>query len=179
MLKTDNTLLLVIDVQEKLFRVMPDKEALAASITKLIRGCRLLEVPVIVTEQNPAGIGPTISDLDADLSQSTRLIKYAFSCCAEEEFLQSLERTGRKQIIICGIESHICVYQTAMDLLKRGYEVYVVSDGVSSRTAENRSLALRRLEREGVKLTGVEMTLFELLRTSKSEQFKAVSSLIK
>jgi nicotinamidase-related amidase len=179
MLKTENTLLLVIDVQEKLFRVMHGKEALLINLSKLIRGCRLLGIPALVTEQNPAGLGPTIPEIAALLPDAAKALKFSFSCCAETGFIDQLKATGRRQILVCGIESHVCVYQTASDLLAAGYEVQVVSDGVSSRTPQNKELALRRLASEGAKLTGVEMALFELLRTAKAEQFKAVSALIK
>ncbi len=179
MLKIEDSLLLVIDVQEKLFRVIHDKESLLSNLQKLIKGCRLLGVPAVITEQNPAGLGPTVTGIETLVPEAIKAIKFSFSCCAETGFLDRLKAAGRRQILICGIESHICVYQTASDLLAAGYEVQIVSDGVSSRTPENKELALRRLEAEGAKLTGVEMALFELLRTAKAEEFKAVSAIIK
>ncbi|AKG53390.1 isochorismatase [Dehalogenimonas sp. WBC-2] len=179
MLRIDDTLLVVIDVQEKLFRVIPDKDILLAHLQKLIRGCAILEIPVIVTEQNPAGLGATVAELAGLLSDSSRITKFTFSCCAESSFMDQLAATGRKQILICGIESHICVFQTTSDLLSQGYETHVITDCVASRTHDNKELALNRLNAEGAKLTGVEMALFELLRTAKAEQFKSISSLIK
>lgn len=179
MLRVNDTLLLVIDVQEKLFRVIPDNDILLTHLQKLIRGCEILEIPIIVTEQNPAGLGATITDLSGLLLDAPRITKFTFSCCAESSFMEQLAAIGRKQILICGIESHICVYQTTADLLLHGYEPHVVTECVASRTHANKTLALKRLNAEGVKMTGVEMALFELLRTAKADQFKAISSLIK
>jgi isochorismate hydrolase len=179
MLRTEDTLLLVIDVQEKLFRVMYEKEQLLSNLRKLAQGCSLLGIPALVTEQNPAGLGPTVPDVATLLPDAEKAAKFSFSYCAESGFVDQLKATNRHQILVCGIESHICVYQTAMDLMDAGFEVQVVCDAVSSRTGQNKELALRRLETEGAKITGVEMALFELLRSAKAEQFKAVSALIK
>ncbi len=179
MLRTEDTLLLVIDVQEKLFRVIHEKEQLLSNLQRLAKGCCLLGIPVLTTEQNPAGLGPTVPELAALMPEAEKVIKYSFSCCAETGFSEKLKATSRSQILICGIESHICVYQTAMDLIDAGFEVQVVSDAVSSRAFQNKELALRRLVAEGVKITGVEMALFELLRTAKSNRFREVSALVK
>ena len=179
MLKIEDTLLMVIDVQEKLFPVIHEKEALLINLCKLAKGCRLLGIPALVTEQNPAGLGPTVSEIATLVPDAMKVVKFSFSCCAETGFIDQLKATGRRQILVCGIESHICVFQTASDLLGAGYEVQVVSDGVSSRTRKNKELALRRLAAEGATITGVEMALFELLRTAKAEQFKAISALVK
>jgi len=179
MLKIEDALLLIIDVQEKLFRVIHEKETLLSSLQKLVKGCRLLGVPVLVTEQNPAGLGPTVPDLAALMPDAIKVTKFSFSCCAESGFIEQLKAMSRRQVLVCGIESHICVYQTSMDLLAAGYEVQVVSDGISSRTPQNKKLALGRLSADGAKLTGVEMALFELLRTAKAEHFKAISAIVK
>lgn len=179
MLTTDNTLLLVIDVQEKLFKVMPDKESLLQNIRKLVQGCSLMGIPTVITEQNPAGLGSTIPEITSSLPEALTIEKFSFSCCSEDHFLEALRNTGRRQIIICGMESHVCVYQTAMDLKTAGYEVQIVADGIASRSSDNRELALQRLQSEGIRLTGVEMALFEILKTALSEQFKSISKLIK
>lgn len=179
MLTTDLALLLVIDVQEKLYRVIPDNDVLLRNLRNMIQGCALLGVPAMITEQNPAGLGPTIPEIASLMPEAVRIEKYSFSCCADTRFMEILRQSGRRQIIVCGIESHICVYQTAMELHKDGYEVQVVADGIASRSPDNRKLALKRLQSEGVRLTGVEMALFEMLRTARSDKFKAVSKLIK
>ena len=179
MLTPENTVLLIVDVQEKLLPVMFEKEILLSNLQKLVKGSLLLEIPIIFTEQNPAGLGRTVREL-IDLNPGVMPIsKFDFSCCADPDFNEKLRILGRHQVLVSGIESHICVYQTSMDLLSNGYEVHMVSDCVSSRTCQNKELALRRMACERVKLTGVEMALFELVRSSKSRQFKAISSLIK
>ncbi|XUX00991.1 MAG: hydrolase [Dehalogenimonas sp.] len=178
MLEVKDAVLLVIDVQEKLFPVMFDKEVLLSNLQKLVKGISLLEIPIIYTEQNPAGLGRTVPELIGEY-EAKPVSKFHFSCYKEADFNATLSATQRKQVLVCGIESHICVYQTTMDLLLKDFEVHLVTDCVSSRTSQNKELALRRLASEGAKLTGLEMVLFELLRSSKSGQFKAISSLIK
>ena len=179
MLNIDNALLLIIDVQEKLLPVIFEKEKLISNIQKLIKGCTLMGVPVIITEQNPSGLGTTVKELQDSVPSVRPVTKFGFSCCSEPGFNEELSAAARRQILICGIESHICVYQTSMDLLSSGNEVHIVTDCVSSRTPENKELSMRRLVSEVVKLTGMEMALFELLRSSKSHHFKTISALIK
>ena len=158
---------------------MFEKESLISNLQKLIKGCALIGVPMIITEQNPSGLGATARELLDILPRVEPVIKFSFNCCGESGFNEKLRETARSQILVCGIESHICVYQTSMDLVLAGNEVHVVTDCVSSRTPQNKELALRRMVSENIKLTGVEMALFELLRSSKSQQFKAISTLIK
>jgi nicotinamidase-related amidase len=179
MLTVEDSVLLIIDVQEKLLRVMLGKEILVSNLQKLIKGCSLMGVPIIFTEQNPTGLGGTTPELTDLVTEFEPVIKFNFSCCAESGFNEKLKNLGRRQVIVCGIESHICVYQTSMDLLAGGYEVHLTADCVSSRTSINKELAVRRMISEGIKLTGLEMCLFELLRTSKTQHFKAISALIK
>jgi nicotinamidase-related amidase len=179
MLQLDSTVLVVIDVQDKLFRVMPEREALAASLRKLVRGAQVLGVPVILTEQNPKGLGPTIAEL-ADLVPGIQPIpKFSFSCCGEERFRRELEALGRRQVLLAGIELHICVYQTALDLLASGYEVQVVADCVTTRLLENREIGLTKLRDSGAGLTTAEMALFELLKTAEGDVFKEISRIVK
>jgi nicotinamidase-related amidase len=179
MLQLDSTVLVVIDVQDKLFRVMPEREALAASLRKLVRGAQVLDVPVILTEQNPKGLGPTIAEL-ADLVPGIQPIpKFSFSCCGEERFRRELEALGRRQVLLAGIELHICVYQTALDLLASGYEVQVVADCVTTRLLENREIGLTKLRDSGAGLTTAEMALFELLKTAEGDVFKEISRIVK
>lgn len=179
MLNIDKTAFVLIDVQEKLSRVMHEKEELFANLQKLIKGMKLLDIPIVVTEQNPNGLGPTVPDIAPLLSDVKPVIKFSFSCCDEEQFIREVEKLNRKQILLAGIETHVCVYQTAVDLLKAGYEVHAVVDGVSSRTPENKNLALDKMKSEGAKLTGVEIALFELLRTAKHPKFKEMSQIVK
>ena len=179
MLNNENAVLLVIDVQERLFRTIFEKDLLLKRLVKLIQGCRLLNTPVIVTEQNPAGLGPTLVEVKSVLGDHTTIQKSAFNCCAEDSFIRELSNHKRKQVILSCVEAHICVHQTAAALKQLGYEVHVAADCISSRSMENKELALKRLAQEGVILTGLEMALFELLKTASSAQFKAVAALIK
>jgi len=179
MLDTDKTALVVIDVQEKLSRVMYEKDKLFQNLQKLIKGLKLLDIPIVVTEQNPNGLGPTVPDIAPLLSDVKPITKFSFSCCGEEQFTSEIDRLGRKQILLAGIETHVCVYQTAIDLIKAGYEVHAVVDCVSSRTIENKNLAIDKMKSEGARLTGVEIVLFELLRTAKHPKFKEMSQIVK
>ena len=179
MLDTAKTILVMIDIQDKLFRVMNSQESLLKNVLKLIRGVRVLDIPVILTEQYPAGLGPTLPEITRLLPDIKPVEKVCFSCCDEGRFQQQLESLNRQQVLIAGIEAHICVYQTAMDLLRRGYEVQVVVDCVGSREASNKEVCLVRLNSSGVNLTTTEMALFELLRVGRGEKFKQISNIIK
>jgi nicotinamidase-related amidase len=179
MLTVTDSVLLVIDVQEKLFRVMYQKEQLDDNLQRLIKGIKVLEIPVLVTEQYPQGLGPTIPEIAQLLAGVKPYPKVNFSCCGDEAFLQAFKRLGRKQALIAGIESHVCVYQTASDLIAAGYEVYVVSDAVSSRTEQNRDTGLKMMIQLGAKLTSTEAVLFELLKMAKGDKFKAISQIVR
>lgn len=179
MYTAEDTVLVMIDIQEKLFRVIHEKEALSANTVKLVKGIKLLNIPVIITEQNPAGLGPTLSEISSLLPDVKPITKFDFSCCREEAFLQKLDELKRNQIIVCGIETHICVYQTALDLADMGYEVQVVTDCVSSRIPSNRETALSRMKLEDIMPTSTEMVLFEILGTAKHDKFKEISAIIK
>jgi nicotinamidase-related amidase len=179
MFTAEDTALVIIDIQEKLFRVIHEKEALSENTVKLVKGIRSLDIPVILTEQNPAGLGPTLPEISSMLPDIEPVSKFNFSCCKEEAFLQKLEELQRNQIILCGIETHICVYQTALDLVDMGYEVQVATDCVSSRIPANRETALSRMELEGIMPTTTEMILFEILGTAKHDKFKEISAIIK
>jgi nicotinamidase-related amidase len=179
-LEPDRTALVVVDVQERLFPHVHDHTDLERELIRLARGTRELGLPTVVTEQYVKGLGSTIATLRDALGEAYEpLEKMSFSCCGDNRFLDALVATGRSDVILCGIEAHVCVYQTATDLLDRGYRVHLVTDAVSSRTRANRDLALRRLEAAGVILTGVEMLLFELLGVSGTPEFKAISRLVK
>ena len=178
MFKKENAVLVFIDVQGKLSERVDSSEALFGNLRRLLAGMKALNVPVIVTEQIPEKLGPTREEFQEFIAESP-ISKSSFGCCGEPAFFQPLEKTGRKQIILCGIETHVCVYQTAVELLEAGYEVSVVTDAVSSRDPANKTLALRRMESEGVKLTGTEMLLFELLGDATDPAFKSVLTIVK
>jgi Isochorismatase family len=180
MLKMKTAALVFVDVQGKLAQLMHEKEALFASLVKLVKAGGVLELPVVWMEQNPAKLGPTIPEVTAVMPEGVSPIpKLSFGCCGEPLFGEALEKTGRKQILICGIEAHICVYQTTLGLLEKGYEVYVVADGVSSRTALNREVGLKRMAEAGARLTSVEMALFEMLGVADGEKFKQIIRIVK
>ena len=181
-LKRENAILAVIDIQEKLTAVIHGREELEKNADRLIRGARVLGIPVLVTEQYPKGIGGTVSSLRAALEETSGfepIQKMCFSSAGCDAFAQQLTAAGRRQVLLCGIEAHVCVYQTAMDLLRDGFEVHLVADAVSSRRSENKEIALRRLEREGVLLTSTEMALFELTVEAGTDEFRAISRLVK
>jgi nicotinamidase-related amidase len=162
-----------------MFRVMHDKERLLQNLLKLIKGIRVLDIPVILTEQYPAGLGPTLPEISQLLPGIQPIEKLSFSCCGEERFGRELEQSHRQQVLIAGIEAHVCVYQTAMDLLRMGYEVHVVADGVSSRDAANKEVCLKQMNSAGINLTTVEMALFEVLKVAKGDRFKQISNIVK
>ena len=178
-LKYDKSVLVIVDVQTKLLNVMHDYPVLIENLKKLVRGVQTLGVPIILTEQYPVGLGGTADELRALLNGIQPIQKMAFSCCAEDNFLTELRRHNREQVIVCGIEAHICVYQTCRDLLDRKYEVHLVTDGIASRQPENKNLVVTKLQGAGVYLTSVEMALFEMLKDAHNEHFKAIAKIIK
>jgi len=179
MLTVEDTVLLLVDVQEKLARAMYEKEALAENTVKLVKGARILGLPILWTEQNPKGLGSTLPEVRELLADQEPVTKLSFSCCGEPRFMDQLQPLKRRQALIAGIESHVCVYQTVMDLVKMGYEVQVVADAVSSRTLENKALGLERCKELGASLTSTETALFELLRVAEGDQFKQMLKVVK
>jgi nicotinamidase-related amidase len=178
-LTPENTVLVVIDIQEKILRAMHDKEKLLQNLLKLIKGARVLEVPVLLTEQYPAGLGPTLPEVAQLLPGVKAVDKTCFSGCGEGRFREALEASGRRQVLLAGIEAHVCVYQTAVDLIRAGYGVHLVVDCISSREAENKAVTVTKLNGAGAALTTAEMALFELLKVAKGDKFKQISSIVK
>ncbi len=179
MLTLDNTILVVIDVQGKLAHLMFEKESLFQNLQILIKGAKILGIPIIWTEQTPEKIGPTIPEIAQILSPKRSISKISFSCCQNERFMQELKALNRKQILIAGIETHICIYQTNVDLINLGYEVQVVVDAVSSRIVKNKRVGLDRIKDTGASLTSVETALFELLKVAEGKEFKEILKIIK
>ena len=179
MLNANDVLLLIVDIQGKLAQLMHEKERLFQNLQMLIRGSRILEVPILWMEQNPGGIGPTIPEIAGLLPDITPISKMSFSCCQNTAFVKALSELKRRQVLIAGIETHICVYQTAVDLIDMGYAVHVVADAVSSRTEENKHIGLRKMGDAGATWTSVETVLFELLRVAEGDQFKAMLKIVK
>ena len=179
MLNAEKTVLIVVDVQGNLAQLMYGKQALFENLQIIIRGIQILKIPILWVEQNPEGLGATIPKIAELLAGLTPIRKTSFSCCKNEHFIQALKATGRSQILMVGIEAHICVYQTAVTLAASGYEVEVVTDAVSSRTKENKKVALKKMGSAGVALTSTEMALFELLAVGEGKQFKEILKIVK
>ncbi len=179
MLTQENAALIVVDVQGKLAHLMYEKERLFENLGKLIRGVRVLQIPIIVTEQLPEKLGSTIPEIAELVPDVEPIRKSTFSCCGSDSFMHALRSLKRRQILLAGIEAHVCVYQTALDLLNIGHVVHLVADAVSSRTAMNRRIGIKRITREGAKLTSTEMALFELLRVAEGDKFKQILQIVK
>jgi Amidases related to nicotinamidase len=181
-LDRNKAVLVVIDVQEKLVRVIHEHDEVEKNIERLIRGSRVLGVPVLVTEQYRKGLGAT-TELLARAFEETGgfdpIEKMCFSSWGCAAFAEKLKASGRREVILCGIEAHVCVYQTALDLLRGGFEVTLVADAVSSRTPRNRRIAIERMMLEGAKLSTTEMALFEMTVESGTEEFKSISKIVK
>ena len=171
--------LVVVDVQEAFRPAVLDFDQVAANTGVLVQGANVLGMPTLVTEQYPKGLGATVPEVAAHLDGVTPIEKVCFSAADSEEFSRRLSQTGRDQVLLCGIESHVCVNQTADDLLRQGLEVHVAQDAVSSRSDDNRRLGLHKMERAGAVVTSVETALFELLGAAGTPEFKQVQQLVK
>lgn len=175
----DKTAALVIDFQERLFPLIHEHERLTRNVPILIDGLKVLNIPVFVTEQYVKGLGPTIQPIAVSIEGIERIEKASFSCCDEPRFMLELAASGMENIIIMGIESHVCVLQTVIDLISNGYHPVVVEDCISSRKENDKKIALGRMRQEGAWITTYESILFELLRYSGTDEFKAISRLVK
>ena len=158
---------------------MEGKEEMLRKCLILIEGLKVLGVPVVFTEQYPRGLGPTLEPVSIALGGAPAIEKAAFSCCDEPAYLNSLEKSGANTLVICGIEAHVCVMQTVVDMIGSGYRAVVVEDCISSRNPDDLRVALDRMRAEGAVITTCESILFELARISGTEQFKVISRLIK
>ena len=176
----NTTALVIIDIQEKLVRVMPDADRLIWNVGRLIEGAAALGVKIVATEQYPEGLGPTVPELTERLKAAQApepVAKKRFSCTGCETLFEELRDKNTIDLLLCGIEAHVCVQQTALDLLADGWRVQVAVDAVSSRFDIDRQTALARMEAAGITLTTVEAALFELCETAESPAFKTISRL--
>lgn len=171
--------LLIIDIQERINAVMKFRERVVKNTVKLIKGLKILNVPIFITEQYRKGLGPTDKFILAALGQSGIIEKLNFSCCAAEPLMEQLRKNIIKQVFVCGIETHVCVLQTCLDLLAEGFQVHLVIDAISSRRKLDHEAAIDRMEQAGVILTSTESALFELLERAGTPEFKQISQLIK
>lgn len=179
MLNKTSTALIVIDVQGKLARIMHKADEYVANLQKLICGAKVLGIPIIWTEQLPEKLGETIPEIADVLEGQSPLIKKDFSCWRDSGIQTALKETGAHQILVAGIETHVCVYQTAADLLEEEYEVQVVADAVSSRTEFNRDMGLDKIILAGGSQTSVETALFELQETAEGDVFREIIQIVK
>jgi hypothetical protein len=179
MLSLSSALLMIVDVQGRLAQAMHEKEALFKNLQITVRGAQLLQVPIIWVEQNPKGLGSTIPEIASLLTGVQPIPKMTFSAWKSAEVQERLRASGRKQVLLVGIEAHVCIYLTAADLLSAGYAVEILADAVSSRSAVNREIGLAKAASLGASITCSETVLFELLGTAEAAAFKPVVQLLK
>ncbi|MDD3012113.1 MAG: isochorismatase family protein [Candidatus Gastranaerophilales bacterium] len=180
LLNISNSLLLIVDIQEKLINAQFEKEKIAKNAAILAEAANILKIPTVVSEQYPKGLGSTIIQVKERLSADTKFFeKTSFSCVEEEGFPEFIRIFNKKQIFICGMESHVCVHQTVSGLLTEGYEVHIIQDAITSRKKWEYKTGLQRMINSGAVPTSVEIALFELLKNAKHPDFKAIQNLIK
>jgi nicotinamidase-related amidase len=179
-LDASRTALAIVDMQEGFRSSISDFAETAARVALMAHAAQILKVPILVTEQYPKGLGSTAGEIRAVLSANLEVIeKTAFSACGAPEFVPALDATGARQVIVCGIEAHVCVNQTTHDLLARGFAAHLLTDCISARAAHNKEVALAKMRQSGALPSTTEMALFELLRDARHEQFKTIQKLIK
>jgi nicotinamidase-related amidase len=171
--------LAVIDIQERLLPAIFEGQRVVQNTVRLIKGARVLGLPILVTEQYKKGLGATTPAIAAEIADLTQMEKVAFSACGAAGFNEALKAKKVSDVILCGIEAHVCVSQTCLDLLDNGFRVFVVADAISSRTAENAHIGVERMRDAGAVIVSAEMVLFELLQTAGTEQFKQILTLVK
>lgn len=179
LLDSENSLLLVIDIQDRLVAAL-DKDIIVTRVGKLLDAANILNIPSIISEQYPNGLGHTVEQISGKIKDGTPIIeKCSFSLLQEQGVLEKIKSYGKKQIIICGIETHICVHQTAAELLDAGFEVVVAKDACASRSKYEFKQGIDAMSANGAKISCVEIILFEWLRTAKHPKFKEIQALIK
>jgi isochorismate hydrolase len=179
LLVTDKTVLLIIDIQEKIIPVINDYESVITNSVKLIRGFKALEIPIYYTEQYPKGLGPTVQSIEAELKDEEAVQKLSFSCSGAGNLFDELKQKKLSQVVVCGVECHVCVQQTVLDLLANNFQVNVAADAVSSRRVKDYETALSRMQHHGAEVTTTESILFELLNVCGTDVFKQISKIVK
>ena len=175
----DNCTGLIIDIQERLYPVIAEKENLLANCVKLTAGLQILNIPIAVTQQYSKGLGATVGEISSLFQPFNYFEKNSFSCLDEPLYAEYLTDSGRTNVLICGIESHVCVLQTAIDLQETGYHPIVIFDCISSRQLAEKQVVLQRFAQEGIRISTVESILFELTRFAATSEFRSISKLIK
>lgn len=179
MLKVDDAVVVLVDVQGKLATLMHNKEQFYANVVRMLKGAQVLDIPIIWNEQLPDKLGETIPEIKEVLADQSPMIKKSFSCWGNPDFVEKLKSLGRKQVLLIGMETHVCVFQTAEDLIDAGFEVHLVADAVSSRFAETKEVGLTAIHDLGAKMTCVEMALLDLLEVAEGDKFRAIIKIIK
>lgn len=180
LLPREGTVLVLVDAQERLVLATPAPiwREVRKNIRILLEASQILNIPVIVTEQYPQGLGPTVRELQGPWYDTT-IAKTTFSCCGEENFLNLLKEKHARQVLMVGMESHVCIYQSALALLHRGYPVHLATDAICARRKKDHQIAMYNANQAGATLTTVETALFQMLKDSKAPEFKEISALVK
>lgn len=171
--------LVVVDIQERLLPAIHERERVVANAARLVKGAAIMRLPIFVTEHYRKGIGPTAPEVAAAVPDFAPIEKITFNSCDTEGFVDALEAKGVRDIVLCGIEAHVCVTQTCLGLLAQGFNVYVATDAISSRTPENHQIAVGRMRDAGAVIASTEMMLFELLGCGGTDEFKQILSLVR
>lgn len=180
LINRDDTILVMIDIQEKFTSVISEIDTVIENTNILLKAAEILKIPILMTEQYPKGLGSTTTRIHVPAEVESRKIeKLAFSCFDSEDFVACLQELGRKTIVLCGIETHICILKTALHGLKEGYQVHVVADATSSRELQDKSLSIARMRQSGVFIVTTEMLLFQLLKVAGTDTFRRIYELIK
>ncbi len=177
-LDTNSTAILLIDLQEKLVNVIPNNKSLVSNVKKIVDTSILLNLSIYITEQNPEKLGKTIPVIPSEANYK-KYSKSSFSCIECLDLIKDLNKKNIKNILMCGLESHICIFQSAMDLLRSNFNIYIISDAISSRSQNNHQISMARLRDLGAIISTVEMAIFELCRSSKNKNFREISQIIK
>jgi len=178
-LNKDEVVLVIVDIQERLAAVMAERRKVVDNCLHLIELSKMLDIPIILNEQYPKGLGHTVAEIKEALPDYRPLEKITFSCCGQTDFPAKLSAAGRKKVLLCGMETHVCVLQTCIGLLSDGYVVHAVNDAMCSRTRENFETATEYMRDAGAAITCTETVLFQLLERAGTEEFKAISKRIK
>jgi len=182
LLDINNSVLLLVDIQTQLVNAMPEEaaEEMIESSASLAKAAKLLDIPTLLTEQYPKGLGSTVDKVAQAIGHnSLRFEKTAFSCCAANGFMDALNKSGRKQVIIAGQEAHVCILQSAFELMQQGYQVHIVEDASCSRKAEHKFYALQRMQQAGATVSNFESVLFEWVKDSQHPNFSDISQLLR
>ena len=179
LLTTDKTALLIIDIQERIIRVINEYETVVENTIKLIKGFKALGIPIYYTEQYPKGLGPTVESIQNELEGNDAIQKLTFSCSGAGDLFSELKKNGISQVVVCGVESHVCVQQTVLDLLANDFQVNLAADAVSSRRVKDYEISFSRMRQHCAEVTTTEAILFELLNVCGTDVFKQISKIVK